>query len=175
MTFFNSRNVAAIALCSSVWAVVNAFTGPIFWNATHLPFFCDILGFSSLTLVAWWTKRFGAVTFTGVVATLINFLVGGNVFFIGFTAASVVFDLVTRAVGYNNLFSRPYVSHALMIFLAAGAASVAGFIIAPVFMNMQVLSGIVTFAGLHAVGGILGGLAGVSLVKALKVRKVLPT
>ena len=175
MTFLNSRIVAAIALSSSAWAIINAYMGPIFWAATSLPFLCDILGFSSLTLVAWWTKRFGAVTLTGLVATLINFLVGGNVFFLGFTAASIVFDVMTRAAGYNNLFSRPYVSQGLMIFLAAASASVAGFIIAPVFMSMQVISGIVTFAGLHAVGGVLGGLAGVSLVKALKVRRVLPT
>jgi hypothetical protein len=174
VTFLDSRIVAAIALSSSAWAIINAYMGPIFWAATSLPFLCDILGFSSLILVAWWTKRFGAITLTGLVATLINFLVGGNVFFLGFTVASIVFDVATRAAGYGNLFSRPFISHGLMIFLAAASASVAGFIIAPVFMNMQVLSGIVTFAGLHALGGVLGGVAGLSLVKALEVRRVLP-
>ena len=174
VTFFNSRIVAAMALSSSVWAIANAYAGPIFWSATQLPFFCDILGFSSLILVAWWTKKFGAVSLTGLVATVINFLVGGNVFFLGFTVASVAFDVVTRAVGYGNLFSKPYVGHGLMIFLAAASASVAGFIIGPLFMSMQVLPGIVTFAGLHALGGVLGGLVGVSLVKALKARRVLP-
>jgi len=174
MTFFNSRNVAAIALSSSVWAIANAYAGPIFWSATHLPFLCDVMGFASLILVAWWTRKFGAVSLTGLVATLINFLVGGQVFFLGFTAASIAFDLVTRGVGYGNLFLKPYVSPVLMVVLAAASASVAGLVIGPLFMSMQVLSGIVTFAGLHALGGVLGGLIGVSLVKALKVRRVLP-
>jgi len=174
VTFLNSRNVAAIALCGSVWAVVNAYTGPIFWSATQLPFLCDILGFMFLILVAWWTRSFGAVSLTGVVATLINFAVGGNVFFLGFTVASVVFDLLSRGAGYSNLFSKPYAGGALTMVLAAASASVAGFINGLFFMSMSVQTAILIFAGLHSVGGVAGGIIGVSLVGALKTRRVLP-
>lgn len=180
MAYFSSREIAAISVTGATWAVINAFAGPLFWNATHLPILCDILSLLSLIVVVWWTRKFGAAFFTGLVATLINFALGGVIFFLGFTVASISFDLLTKSVGYQNLFSKPHTSKASMIALAtvsalsALSALIAGLINGYVFMGMNAIVAILTFAGLNASGGIIGAILGISLVKALEIRKVIP-
>jgi hypothetical protein len=175
MTYLSSKEIAAVAVTGAVWAIVNSYLGAFFWMAFQLPILCDMIGFSSLIFVTWWTRKLGTASLTGIIATAINFVLNpSSVFFVGFTAASIVFDLVTWFIGYRRLFSKPIYNSVLMVFLAAVAASVAGFIIGPFFMSMKVLQAILIFAGLHAGGGVIGGIIGVALVKALMLRKVIP-
>jgi len=62
-------------------------------------------GFAILTLAVWWIRKLGAVSTVGVIATLINFVLNpGGVHFLGFTVASVVFDVVSKLVGYERSF-----------------------------------------------------------------------
>jgi hypothetical protein len=67
LNYFNTRDVAAIAICAALWGVLNSIFAPVFFSMTHLPFFCDLIGFSVLTLTAWWIRKFGAITIVGAI------------------------------------------------------------------------------------------------------------
>jgi hypothetical protein len=176
MTYFNTRNVAAIAICAALWGVLNSIFAPLFFSMTHLPFFCDLIGFSVLTLAAWWIRKFGAITIVGVLATVINFaLVPGAVHFLGFTVASIFFDVTISLVGFNKPFSKKAYTVASMMPISIVSAGLAGYIIGTFFMAGPALApvgGVLGWVGLHAIGGIIGGAIGTSLVTGLDARKV---
>lgn len=180
MTYFNSRDVAAIVMCVALLGVFNALISPVFWRLTHLPFLCDLLGFASLILGVWWTRKFGTATIIGLISTPINFYLNPTgAHFLGFTAASIVFDVLIRLVGYKVCFGGLKSSVVSLVSLSAVCAAVAGFIIGSLFMNPNFLAmmfgNILFFVGLHVVGGILGGSVGVIMIKSLEVRHVIPT
>jgi hypothetical protein len=176
MTYFNTRNVAAIAICAALWGVLNSIFAPLFFSMTHLPFFCDLIGFSVLTLAAWWIRKFGAITIVGLLATVINFaLVPGAIHFLGFTVASIFFDVTISLVGFNKPFSRKAYTVASMMPISIVSAGLAGYIIGTFFMAGPALApvgGVLGWAGLHVIGGIVGGAIGTSLVTGLDARKV---
>ena len=63
----------------------------------------------------------------------------------------------------------------MAIVISTLSAAVAGFIIGSFFMAGPALSlwgGVSGWAGLHAVGGVMGGIIGATLVTALNSRKV---
>ena len=104
MPYFNCRDVAAISVCAALWGVLNTFFAPLFFRATGLPFLCDLIGFTVLIIAVWWTRKFGAITVIGLVATGISFVLNpGGIHFLGFAAASFVFDLLTRFIGIQQL------------------------------------------------------------------------
>jgi hypothetical protein len=176
MTYFNTRNVAAIAICAALWGVLNSIFAPLFFSMTHLPFFCDLIGFSVLTLAAWWIRKFGAITIVGLLATVINFaLVPGAVHFLGFTVASIFFDVTISLVGFNKPFSKKAYTVASVMPISIVSAALAGYIIGTFFMAGPALAsmgGVLGWAGLHAIGGIVGGAIGTSLVTGIDARKV---
>jgi hypothetical protein len=176
MTYFNTRNVAAIAICAALWGVLNSIFAPLFFSMTHLPFFCDLIGFSVLIIAAWWIRKFGAIIIVGLFATVINFaLVPGAVHFLGFTVASIFFDVAISLVGFNTPFSRKAYTVASMMPISIGSAALAGYIIGTFFMAGPALvpvGGVLGWAGLHVIGGIVGGAIGTSLVTGLDARKV---
>ncbi len=178
MTYLNSRDVAAIAICAALWGVLNSVFAPIFFRAFGLPFLCDLIGFSVLTLAAWWVRKIGVITIIGLVATLINFLFNpGGFHFLGFTAASVLFDGLTKLVGYDNSFKSQINTIASMIPISIISAAFAGYIIGTFFMASPALAkwgGVLGWAGLHAIGGLIGGLIGSALVGGLRARGILP-
>jgi hypothetical protein len=176
MTYFNARDVAAIAICAALWGVLNSILSPVFFSMFQLPVLCDLIGFSVLTLAAWWVRKFGAITVIGLLATIINFaLVPNGVFFLGFTAASAFFDLTISLVGYNRPFSKKAYTIASMMPLSIVSAALAGYIIGTFFMAGPALAptgGVIGWAGLHAIGGVIGGAIGTSLVTGLDARKI---
>lgn len=175
ITYFNSREIAAIAILAALWGVLNSIFSPIVFNATHLPLLCDLIGFTALTLAAWWIRKLGAITAIGLIATLINFTLNPQALtFLGFTAAAIVFDLAAGFAGYNN-FAKPLHTTTAAIGISTLSAAVAGFIIGSFFMAAPALAawgGVSGWALLHAVGGVIGGAIGASLVAALKSRKI---
>jgi hypothetical protein len=179
MTYFNSREIAAIALCAALWGILNAVLSPAFFAATHMPFLCDVIGFGVLTLAAWWTHKPGAITLIGLIATAVNFIVTpGGVFFLGFTVASLFFDVATVAVGYPPETKKSTLMAASMIGISIASAAVAGYLIGVFLMPPQATAsagGAIGWAGLHAVGGVIGGAVGSFLVLGLKARKVAPS
>jgi hypothetical protein len=176
MTYFSARDVAAIALCASLWGVLNAIFAPVFFSMFQLPFFCDMVGFSVLILAAWWIRKIGAITIIGAIATLINFALVANPYhFLGFTAASIFFDLTVAASGYNRSFRKKTYTIASMMTISIVSAALAGYIIGTFFMagpTFVAMGGVLGWAGLHAIGGVIGGAIGTSLVTGLYARKI---
>jgi len=178
MPYLGSREISAIALFAALWGVLNWTVAPIFWRLTHLPILCDMLASSLLILTVWWTRRLGAATLMGLVATLLNFILRpGALHFLGFTAASVVFDVATYIAGYDKL-SRRGLGSALLVAASIISTFIAGLIIGSLFMNPIFLSkrygGVLFFALLHAAGGVIGGLLGAAIVAGAEVRGVIP-
>ena len=176
MTYFNSRDIAAIALCAALWGVLNSIFSPIVFSITHLPILCDLIGFTVLTVAAWWIRKAGAITAIGLIATIINFILNPQALtFLGFTAAAFVFDLISSLVGFNFFFKKAANTITMAIVISTLSAAVAGFIIGSFFMAGPALSlwgGVAGWAGLHAVGGTIGGTIGATLVVALNSRKI---
>ena len=174
MTYFNTRDIVAMVMCASIWGVLNNTLAPVVWKATHLPFTCDLLGFVSLILVAWWARRFGAASLTGILVTGLTLMLRPDAFYIfGFTTVSILFDILTRLVGYNNCFNKPLPSILILISFSTICAGIAGLIIGSFFLEIRIA--LKVFTGLHAMGGFIGGVVGLVLVRALMARKVMPS
>jgi len=179
MVYFTSRDISAIALSAALWAIINWLIAPIFWELTHLPILCDMVGVSLFTLTVWWTRKPGAVSFMGLVATILNLILRpGSLHFLGFTVASVAFDAATAMIGYKNCLDRGRVSYASLITISFASTVIAGIIIGSFFMNPVFLSnmfgGVLFFAALHGGGGIVGGVLGIVFVIGLKTRQIVP-
>ncbi|MGQ9479666.1 MAG: hypothetical protein ACUVQ0_06635 [Thermoproteota archaeon] len=167
MAYFTVRDVVSIALFAALWGILNAYISPLFFQATKLPFFCDIAGFISLILAVWWTRRPGVATSVGIVATILNFLLRpGALHFLGFTVASIVFDVLMKAFGYDNCFKKRLLGSILVIVASVIPAGVAGLIIGKFFMNMPP-EGVLGWMLLHMLGGLIGGVLGWMLLHML--------
>lgn len=179
MVYLKTRDIAAIAISSALWGVLNSIFAPIFFRMFGLPFLCDLIGFAVLTVAAWWIRKLGAITAIGLIATAINFIFNptGTHFF-GFTAASVVFDILSRLAGYGNFFKKPINTMIIAIAISTLSAAVAGLTIGVFFMTGSALvlwGGVLGWAGLHAIGGVIGGSIGGLTVNMLVYRKVSTT
>jgi hypothetical protein len=174
LPYYGSREIAAIALFSALWGVINSIFSPIVFQMFGLPILCDMLGFSVLSLTVWWVRKPGAATMVGLIATVINFVFNpGGVFFLGFTVASVVFDAVTFPLRYDRYFRKASITSILLLCASVLSASVAGWIIGTYFMVAPALAkwgGVLGWAGLHAIGGVVGGSIGAALVLGLAAR-----
>jgi len=168
--------VAAIALFSALWGVLNSIFAPIVFRMFGLPILCDMIGFAVLTLAVWRIRKFGVTTVIGVIATVINFIINpGGVHFLGFTVASIVFDTTAKLIGYDRCFKKPLSAAVSMLSNSVLSAAVAGIIIGTFFMAAPALAawgGVLGWAGLHAVGGVIGGFIGIALVTSLAARGV---
>jgi len=176
MTYFDSREVAAIALFSALWGVLNSIFAPIVFRMTGLPILCDMIGFAILTLTVWWVRKFGAATAVGLIATVVNFVFNpGGFHFLGFTVASIAFDIAAKLIGYNRSFKNSLFATASMLPVSVLSAALAGLIIGTFFMAAPALAkwgGVLSWAGLHAIGGVIGGIIGIVLVVSLATRGV---
>lgn len=172
--YFKIREVVAIALFAALWGILNSILSPIIFRITGLPIFCDMIGFASLILAVWWVRKIGSATLVGMVATIINFVFNpGGVHFLGFTAASIVFDILTRIMGYENCFRKRLSGSLLMLLASALSAAVAGWIIGSFFMAAPALvkwGGVLGWVALHMAGGIVGWLIGMAIVLSLETR-----
>jgi hypothetical protein len=115
----------------------------------------------------------------GVIATIINLLLRPSApHFIGFTVASVVYDGLAGLIGYRRLFAHPIGSLVGVLAFSVVSGGVAGFIIGQLFIDPGVIDNVygspVIFAGLHALGGVLGGFLGFLLIHAIQLRGVFP-
>jgi len=173
---FSSKEIAAIAVFSALWGILNAIFSPIFFRATGMPFLCDVIGFAVLALAGWWIRKFGVITIIGLIATAITLIISpAQIQFLGFIGAAFVFDVLLRGAGYNICLKNNF--HITLSILAFSiiSAAVAGLSIGSFFMPTVALvkwGGVLGWAGLHAIGGIIGGIIGVFLVIGLISRKI---
>jgi hypothetical protein len=180
MAYFDRREVSAIALFSAFWGVSNSIFGPIVFSISGLPIVCDMIGFATLTVAVWWIRKFGAAIAVGFIATVINFMFNpGGVQFLGFAAAGVVFDVMAKLIGYDRCFRNTLFARVSMLSVSVLSAAVAGLIIGTFFMAGPVAGsalanwgGVIGWAMLHAIGGVIAGLIGTTLTAALDTRKV---
>ena len=174
--YYNSRDVAAIALSSALWGVLNSIFSPIVFNMFGVPILCDMIGFAVLSVTVWWVRKFGAAALVGLIATVINFIFNpAGVFFLGFTAASIVFDIVAWLPRYDVYFKKTSRTAISLFSVSVLSAAVAGFIIGTYFMAGPALArwgGVIGWTGLHAVGGVIGGFIGIGLIAGLVARGI---
>jgi len=176
MAYFKTRDLAGIIIFAALWGVLNVTLSPIFLQIFSLPFLYDIIGFSALILAIWWTRKLGTATFVGLIALIINMFVRPTApHFFGFLAAFVVFDILAFFSGYKRLFEKRLLGSIALFVTAVLSAAVAGLIIGLFFMEPMALTrwgGVLSWAGLHAIGGVLGGVLGISLMNALIIRGI---
>lgn len=179
MTYFKTRDVAGITVFAALWGVLNPIISPVFFQFFHLPFLCDLIGFATIILVVWFVRKVGTATLTGIIATILNLTIRPDLTnFLGFTAASIVFDVLAYLIGYKVLFRKRLLGSFCLFTISVFSATVAGIIIGSFFMDpilLQRWGGILIWAGLHAVGGVLGGVLGVTLINALTLRGIQPS
>jgi len=138
-----------------------------------------MVGVSLFIITLWWTRKPGATSFMGVIATLLNFVLRpGATHFFGFTVASIVFDMLAWLLGYNKRTELGLFRIIGLVTLSFLSTLVAGFIIGNLFMNPMFLSkmfgGVLFFALIHGIGGIIGGTLGIIIVRGLEARNVIP-
>lgn len=179
MSYFNSRELAAISLSAALWAVFNWLVSPIFWQLTHLPILCDMIGVTVLIVTLWWTRKPGAGATMGLIATLLNFILRPGAFhFLGFTVACAFFDVTSTLIGYRKILDKGLTSSLSLITLSVASTAIAGLIIGSFFMNPGFLAsafgGVLVFAAIHGGGGLIGGALGVVIIRGLESRRVIP-
>ncbi|MCS7138572.1 MAG: hypothetical protein NZ873_00750 [Crenarchaeota archaeon] len=176
MTYFTVRDVVAIALFAALWGILNATLAPVIFSMFGIPVFCDMIGFMSLILAVWWVRKLGTASAVGFVATVINFVFRpGATHFLGFTAASVAFDILVWLFRYNNCFKKGLIGALFLLAASAISAALAGFIIGMFFMAAPQLAkwgGVIGWVMLHAAGGAAGWLLGIALTISLESRKL---
>ena len=178
MPYFNARNIAMIAIIAAVWGAMNSTILPIFFTIFNgIPFLCEMVALTSLILVLSLTRKFGAATATGLIVTLITlFLYPSSTHVLGFTAASIIFDIATRLIGYRRILDNPKISAVGLTASSLLSSMVAGVIIALLFMPLNLitlLGGVATFTGLHVLGGLAGAILGFALLRALTARNII--
>jgi len=174
MGYLTSKDIGVISVMAAFWAIINATISPIFWRLTHLPFFCDLLALISLSITLWWTRKFGSGIIVGIIATLLNFVLRpGALFFLGFTVASVFFDIFLYLLKYERVFST---SRGLVLLVVSGVLStwIAGLIIGTFFMSFRVIKAVLLFSVLHSLGGLIGSVLSIAIIKSLEVRRIRP-
>ncbi len=174
MAYLRTREVAAIAVAAALWGVLNALFSPIIFSLTGLPILCDLIGFTVLSVAAWWIHKLGALTAIGLIATAVNFMINPQaVIFLGFTVASAVYDVTARLAQHKKVFQKPKATLVTAIAASTLSGAIAGIIIATFFMVAPMPGGTVGWAMLHAAGGLAGGTIGGLLINMLVSRRAL--
>ncbi|RLE58086.1 MAG: hypothetical protein DRJ35_08575 [Thermoprotei archaeon] len=165
----DSKTIAVSAIFGTLWGVINFTISPYFFRLTHLPFFCDIIGLVSLFSAIWATRKLGTGTLTGIVATIITLMLRSNAFyFIGFTVASILLDIIIWFIGYDRVFTNKpiiYIPATSILVTAIGGLMIGAF-----FMNYKETIAILIWSALHAGGGLIASILVVPIIKALEKR-----
>ena len=92
-----------------------------------------------------------------------------------FAIIAAFFDAAVAVIGYGKVFRKPAYTAVSMMIVAIASSAVAGIVIATLFMQRSMLAGwggVAGWAGLHIIGGVIGGFIGITLVLALQKRRI---
>ena len=124
-------------------------------------------------LAVWWTRKIGIATMVGIITTLLTLLFRpAALHMLGFTTASIIFDILTKIAGYERIFKKILGEILFIIPILAFSTFIGGLIIGKFFMRFPTMIAIIIFAGLHSIGGIIGAIIGIIIIEALKRRKI---
>jgi len=136
VTHFRTQDVAAITVFAALWGILNPLISPVMFQVFNIPFTCDLIGFASIILATWYVRKIGTATIVGFIATIINFiLLPAAIHFLGFTAASIAFDVLAFIVGYKRLFDKKLSGSICLFTISVFSAALAGMIIGFFFMT----------------------------------------
>jgi hypothetical protein len=79
-----------------------------------------------------------------------------------------------KVMGYSNSFDRLASMALILLSFSTICALIAGLIIGSIVLKSSAALDVLIFAGLHATGGLIGGIIGLILVNALKTRITVP-
>ncbi|MEM0058446.1 MAG: hypothetical protein QW577_04300 [Candidatus Bathyarchaeia archaeon] len=166
-----SIDVAAIAIFSSMWAVLNLTVGPMGFTLFRLPIFCDFAVYFTLLLATWTVGRAGVPTAVGLVGALIVLaLKPDSTQMIGFLASAILFDVLMSLCKHEvrlRLYNIVVAAIATVI-----SAYFAGVVIGTVFMSRS-LEWALTFWGVwHLIGGVISLVVATPIVAVLERAKV---
>jgi len=165
----DAKTISTAAVFGALWGVINFTLSPYIFRLTHLPIFCDVVGFLTIFSALWLTRKLGTGTLTGISATIVTLALRPAAFyFFGFTAASIVVDLLVYAIGHERFYGKKSSIHVIAV--GTVAATVAGLIIGQFFMNFKVFTQVLTWTALHAVGGLIGSIIAIPVIKGLEAR-----
>jgi len=165
----SSKVISVAAIFGALWGVINYLIAPVFFRATRLPFFCDIVGLLALFSAIWVARKFGTGILVGITATVVTLVLRpGAFYFIGFTIASVFIDVLTYIVKYKRVFgSQLYI---FVPIIGVVSAFIAGIIIGAFFMGYTTIEAVIWWGILHGVGGLLASIIIVPVIKGLEKR-----
>jgi hypothetical protein len=163
-------NVALISVFSALWVVLNLTVAPIGFSLTGLPFMHAAIIFLTLLLATWATEQYGAASLVGLIGSAIVLLVGGPIFVLGFTVASLLFDAL-MLLNCHKVSMKPI--NLMAVFLIVIVCSYfAGFLNGFLFLSQAFLFALTVWSGWTAVGGAIGVIIALPIVAVLEKAQV---
>lgn len=160
-------DIAAIAIFSAMWAILNLTVGPLGFTLFRLPIFCDFSVYFTLLLATWTSSKKGTPSAIGIIGTLIVLAMRpGSTQMWGFLASALLFDALMIFCKHEIRF-KPY-NMAIAAIATTVSAYFAGVIIGTVFMGGS-LGWALTFWGIwHLIGGIISLIIAIPVIGALE-------
>lgn len=156
-----------VGVSSALWAVLNAYVGPIGFQLFHLPILCDFSSYLPLIVAAGLTRIPGtAVAVSSVGALVLLMLRPGAFHVFGFTVSSVLFEVIGFTVGYR--FTSRALNLAAGLIASVASAYLAGVIIGVIFMGGSLGWALGYWGPLHASGGVIASLVGLPTLRILE-------
>ncbi|MCS7113095.1 MAG: hypothetical protein RMJ00_00945 [Nitrososphaerota archaeon] len=159
--------VSIVAVSSPLWALLNAYVGPLGFQLFNLPILCDLSSYLPLIVASGLARIPGTAISVSLVGSLILLLLRPGAFHIfGFVASSILFEVLAFTVRYR--FTGRFLNITVACIATIASAYLAGVLIGIVFMGRSLEWALGYWGPLHASGGILALVVGLPTLKILE-------
>lgn len=159
--------ISIIAVSSPLWALLNAYLGPLGFQLFGLPVLCDLSSYLPLIIAAGLARIPGTAISVSLVGSLILLLLRPGAFHIfGFVASSILFEALAFTVRYK--LTGRLLNTIVACIATIASAYLAGVLIGIVFMGRSLEWALGYWGPLHASGGVLALIAGLPTLKVLE-------